>query len=479
MAVRIDRVEREFILSAAAESRLDARIQAAGRTISCRILASTKDKLSLAPTSGRVPRLSPRQHVSVYFDFRGQGVAFESIVLGTANEIELGFPEAMYRSLSRRWPRVPPPHGLSVEFFLPDADLKLDCPESEEWVEVELPELREGLDSRNLAVLVGSFKTKASVLASEGRVVMYKDRGPADMAEDMVARLGRVLFVPSTLSGLPLADPYPSGRIVTRDMAEDFEGPASLAGGSRLAAYLAQRAAEGLSSAIWCPVIYYRYTVGVVILSNGPDRPRALDFAAVDLAWEFSRVLAWFLRRHDYFPAQGSGDAVREGSIVDATPAGLLVVLPRDGPRFNLGASLRLRLGVEGRSIPCVARVARRYEERGTRYFGLAFQNLSAGDMAEVARVSLRRRRSRSPGEGRLRMDLNGYIALSMRVIEDWRVVFIAVASIVVWAILRRVGVVYHPGPRRRPQVRAPAPPRRPPVRREQVSVQDDEEVVE
>ncbi len=76
-------------------------------------------------------------------------------------------------------------------------------------------------------------------------------------------------------------------------------------------------------------------------------------------------------------------------------------------------------------------------------------------------------------------MDLNGYIALSMRVIEDWRVVFIAVASIVVWAILRRVGVVYHPGPRRRPQVRAPAPPRRPPVRREQVSVQDDEEVVE
>jgi len=387
VAVRIDRVEKEFILSAAAESRQDVRVQAAGRTIACRILSSANDRLSLSPSSAAVPRLSPRQRVSVYFDFRGQGVAFETIVYATSPSIELGFPEAMYRSLSRRWPRVPPPRGLNVEFLLPDADLKLDCPESEEWIEVELPELREGLDSSNLVSLIESFKSKASSLASEGRVVMYKDRGPADLAEDLAARLGRVLFVPSTLSGLPLADPYPSGRIVTRDMAEDFEGLASLASGSRLSAYLSQRAAAGLSSAIWCPVLYYHYTVGVVILSNGPDRPRALDFAAVDLAWEFSRVLAWFLRRHDYFSAQGAGEAVREGSIVDATPAGILVVLPHDGPRFNLGASLRLRLGVEGRSIPCVARVARRYEERGARYFGLAFQNLAADDMAEVARA--------------------------------------------------------------------------------------------
>ncbi|HTX73278.1 MAG TPA: PilZ domain-containing protein [Rectinemataceae bacterium] len=387
MAVRIDRVEREFILTAASEARIEARIQAAGRTIPCRMVSSRQDVLSLAPQAGATVRLSPRQRVSVYFDFRGQGVAFESLVLSSASEaIELGFPESMYRSLSRRWPRVPPPQGLGVDLLLPDADLKLDCPESDEWMEVELPELREGLDSRNLNLLVESFKGKASALASEGRVIMYKERGPADIAEDMVAKLGRVLYVPSTLSALPLADPYPSGRIITRDMAEDYEGPSAMAGGSRLAAYLAQRASSGVNSSIWCPVVYYRYTVGVVILSNGPERPRALDFAAVDLAWEFSRVLAWFLKRHGYFAAQGSGDAARAGSIADATPAGLLVVLPPDGPRFNLGASIRLRLSFAGKTIVCVARVARRYDEAGSRYFGLAFQDLAAPDMAELAR---------------------------------------------------------------------------------------------
>ncbi|HTX73277.1 MAG TPA: hypothetical protein VMC79_10670, partial [Rectinemataceae bacterium] len=43
-------------------------------------------------------------------------------------------------------------------------------------------------------------------------------------------------------------------------------------------------------------------------------------------------------------------------------------------------------------------------------------------------------------------MDLNGYIALSMRVLGDWRVIAAALGSIVVWALLRRVGVVYHYG---------------------------------
>jgi hypothetical protein len=78
-------------------------------------------------------------------------------------------------------------------------------------------------------------------------------------------------------------------------------------------------------------------------------------------------------------------------------------------------------------------------------------------------------------------VDLDGYIALSLRVLEDWRVIFIAIGSIIVWTILRRVGAVYHVGPRRRPQPRTPSPPqpRRTPVRRVQSPIEDDEEVVE
>jgi hypothetical protein len=382
VAVRIERVEREFILAAAAESGMDARIQVPGTSLKCRIASSDGSRLFLA-LDGEPPALPPRSRVSVFFDFRGQGVAFDTSLAGLSEGgIELDLPEFMYRSLSRRWPRVAAPRDLSVEFLLPDAQLKLDCPESDEWTEVELPELREGLDSQSLSALVDSFKVKAAALGCEGRVAMYKDRGPADISEETASKFGRVLFVPSTLGSLPIGDPYPSGRIVTIDMASDLEGPAAAAMGSRLSSRLKELSGQGVSSILWCPVLYYRYVVGMVIMSKAEG---ALDFGAVDLAWEFSRVLAYFLKRHGYFADSGEGDGPIRGAIVDASPSGLLAAIPKKGPNLMTGSMLRLRLGVRERSIVCSARIARRYEERGTRFYGIAFADLGAADMALVS----------------------------------------------------------------------------------------------
>jgi hypothetical protein len=391
VAVRIDRVEREFILGSAADSKTEARLRAAGKSLKCRLAGFSSKAIAFASTGGPFA-FSPKETVSVCFDFRGQAVAFETQVIKSAAElVELRLPDYMYRSLMRRWPRVSYPRDLSVEFLLPDYQLKLDCPESENWHDVELPELREGLDSRSLAALVESFKSKASEIASEGRVIMYKDRGPADVAEEMASKIGRALYVPSTTGILPLADPYPSGRIITKDMAEDYEGPEAAALGSKLNSYLRARAAEGLSSGLWCPVVYYRYAVGLVFMGNGPDRKRALDFSAVDLAWEFSRILAWFLKRHGYFADADQDSGPRKSGIIDASPAGILAALPRESGKnksafpIPQGAVVRLRLTLKGRAITCSGKVARRYDEGDSSYCGIAFMDLSAQDMAQLS----------------------------------------------------------------------------------------------
>jgi hypothetical protein len=406
VAVRIDKVEREFILGTAAEAKTEARLRSAGKSAKCRLAALSGAGVGFLTAGGSVS-FAPRELVSVCFDFRGQAVAFEAPVIKSAQgAVELGLPEAMYRSLSRRWPRVSAPKGLSVEFLLPDEQLTLECPKSESWSDVELPELREGLDSRSLSALVESFKAKASEIASEGRVIMYKDKGPSDLAEEMASRLGRALYVPSTAGALPQSDPYPSGRIITREMAEEFEGPSAVAQGSKLSSYLRGRMAEGLNSGLWCPVVYYRYAVGMVLMANGPERPRALDFRAVDLAWEFSRILAWFLKRHGYFADSSHGSPPQKGSIIDASPAGLLAVLPGSalpdgGARLPQGSVVRLRLILKERSIPCTGKVARRYDESGLGFCGIAFMDLSAQDMAALT-LQLYGEDERIPASGRV-----------------------------------------------------------------------------
>ena len=389
MAVRIDRVEREFILGSAAESKTKARLRTAGKSMKCRVATLSREGVGFA-TPDESSTFLPREIVSVSFEFRGQAVAFEAPVRKSASGIvELGLPEAMYRSLSRRWPRVSAPKDLTVEFLIPDANLTLDYPESANWSDVELPELREGLDSQNLKALVESFKSKASEIASEGRVVMYKEKGPSDIAEEMAAKLGRTLFVPSTTGPLPVADPYPAGRIITREIAEEFEGTHILAQGSRLSAYLLGHAARGQHSGLWCPVLYYHYAVGIILMANGPERPQELDFSAVDLAWEFSRILAWFLKRHGYFAvaetaSQGNMGSSK-GGIIDASPSGLLAALPGDNPAIALGSVIRLRLSVKGKTIVCSGKVVRRYQEGEMSYCGLAFMDLSAQEMAELS----------------------------------------------------------------------------------------------
>jgi hypothetical protein len=53
--------------------------------------------------------------------------------------------------------------------------------------------------------------------------------------------------------------------------------------------------------------------------------------------------------------------------------------------------------------------------------------------------------------------DLKEALALALKVLADWRVIFIAVAIVLAWVALRYVGIVYHRRPRARPRPVAPS----------------------
>lgn len=386
VAAKIDRVEKEFILETAAETGILFQLQAAGRTQRSRLTEVAKESLRFAmPGDMRLP-FRPGERLSVLFEFREQNLAFSTSIRKASREwLEVAWPEAMYRGLARRWPRVWRPRGLAAELFIPGAALRLACPECREYVDVQRPE--SGNESESLNLLVEQFRGKARELASEGRVIMFKDgRLPENPAEEIASRLGRVLFVPSTQSGLPIVDPYSEDRIITQEMAEDYAGPLALAGASALEAYLQEKAKAGTRSAVWCPVAYYKYSVGLIYLENGVDRPRSLDFSAVDFAWDFSRSLAWTLKRYAYFESGAEGSTTRRGEVIDASPKGLLVGLGEGSPPLKPGASFGLRLFYGNAHLPCQARVARRVVEGTRSYYGLALEGLTEGDTDTLVR---------------------------------------------------------------------------------------------
>jgi hypothetical protein len=132
-------------------------------------------------------------------------------------------------------------------------------------------------------------------------------------------------------------------------------------------------------------VLYYRYSVGVIFMANGREREQPMDFGSVDLAWEFSRILAWFLKKHGYFAASDEGSGPRKGGIIDASPAGLLVALPGESSALDQGTVIRLKLSFKDRSFVCSGKVARLFAEGGMNYCGIAFIGLSAKDLAAIS----------------------------------------------------------------------------------------------
>jgi len=381
VAARIEKVEKEFILMAAAESALPLRIQAAGRSLSCRLAGADQGLLRLSPGQEEPNPFRAWETVAVRFDFRGQPMAFTTKVRRSGRGLlELASPEVMYRDLLRRWPRVQAPRGFSARLLLPGFGLSLSCPESREYAEVEEPEANAGAAS--LSALVEEFRRKAAELSDENRVVMFRGRSPADAAEATASALGRVVFVPSVVSGLPIVDPYPEGRLVTQSALEDFEGPLSLAGDSAFGNYLEARARGGLVAALWCPILYYRYVIGIVYLGSSSLRP--FDLRAVDFAYGFSRALAWSLKRYGYFEAAPQNDLC-PASLIDLSPSGLLLSLGKGMPVLKPSATLDLVLESPLGEKSLRARVARHFPAGKEVFSGLAFEGLPESEASELA----------------------------------------------------------------------------------------------
>ncbi|MBP7096703.1 MAG: PilZ domain-containing protein [Spirochaetia bacterium] len=390
MASTVTGVEKEFVLETARDLKTLLRVHKAGWSGEARLASVDPDRLDLE-LRGAAAAMASWDPVAVYFDHHGTTLSFVAKARKVLEDrVSLEMPERLVRAPKRRHVRVAAPRGFSATFILANERVKLDYPESGEYVDVAPPEGPAGFDASSMPALVASFRQRAQAISSEHAIVMWKGRAPDTLEERIVARTGKALYIPSTSTGLPVSDPYPEGRIVTASEEEDFEGPSLFTEGSKLARLLVEKAIAGVNAEIWCPIRYYQYVVGCVRLVNSGERRIAFDLAAVDLAWEFSRILAWLLHRHDYFrTASSNPPSPRAASLVDLSPAGCLVAVSLASLQIRLqpGTLVDLELRHPGGPTSLRGRVARRYDDGRNSYYGIAFEEVRPEDSERLHRL--------------------------------------------------------------------------------------------
>jgi len=272
--------------------------------------------------------------------------------------------------------------------------IRIDCPESSEYSELEMPALSVGFDTASINGLLQSFKDLTSTMYTKSGIVMFnKTRKPESVEERLVADSGRTLLIPSTQGPLPSTDPYPEGRIITQAMSDAFEGPSIMLEGSDMERNRMDKMAAGIISELFCPILYYQYVVGYVYLMNDEDRKSYLDYRAVDFAWEFSRILAYSLKSNNYFKIDENAPLdPYKPQIVNMSSTGCLFSMPKAMFKLKLKVATILNVILSKEHgegfVSIMGRVARHLEDKQNDYYGIAFLNTEQ-DALETLHTSL------------------------------------------------------------------------------------------
>jgi hypothetical protein len=382
-------IELEFILKEVMRAASTVIIHGSGKSLSAVIHDFGKDFLTLdyKDTDPEVEDFKLWEEVSVYLANHEQRSTFKAKVnkIG-AGRLVLGLPDKILKAPQRNAVRVPPPRNVSLSFFLQEEVVSIDCPESSEYTEIDLPVLREGFDTSSMNNLVESFRRKASELVVKNGIVMFnKGRKPVSVEEEILCYYGRAILVASTMSTLPVVDPYPDGRVVTQSMVDDYERTRSSLEGSRFETARLEKALSGIVAEAWCPILYYQYVVGYVYLMNDQSRPVSLDFRAIDFSWEFARILAYKLRDSNYFRAdpEARPDPFKPG-VIDFSATGCLFYLPKASFRIKLkiGAIIDLCIDTGHSELQVKGRIARRYDDKENEYYGICFVSAEDEDLS-------------------------------------------------------------------------------------------------
>lgn len=395
MIQNVSPIEKEFLIKTVVQNEQPVRFH--GLSTAGIGLITTMDRSAMCVTLLNTcdnERFSVCEHITGYFDCHGKTYAFETTVRNSSqNQMSIDAPDKLLRSLQRKYVRVRRPRDIQVRFHLSNEDIKLDYPVCPEYIGVDETCNNPVYSGKKLPDMLGLFRNEITGKCTQYTILMFRTKKPDHFEEELISKTGKVLFIPSTGSGLPKKDPYPEGRIITEKLEESFEDPNYFIEGSRFEKLLENKKKMGISSEIWCPIVYYQYVVGYIYVVN--QSGDSFDISMVDYVWDFSRILATQLKQTGYFTKESAMASVpgHTPQILDMSPGGMLISIPKNEIRTQIkeGSAFSVEILLEKKKVSCTAKVCRRYEESESVSYGTTFLNLSPADLMALYEFLYRR----------------------------------------------------------------------------------------
>jgi len=408
MAVKVSRIEKEFILKQMLENRLNVELQLSNKRIPAVLEKILPEELvfSFLNTETQLPEV---KHSDIYIPFRGARVTCKAPIISLQDKgMRLKMPDFLYRDLDRGFERIDPGAGVSVSFLMEGVEYKLDFPELAESMAAEPPSLNIKFDAQKITNLLKGFREKALSFSSENRIIMFRERKPESIAEKIIAWSGRPLLLPmEDVHSLERSLDSRAYKILKLEEINQFfksSGEDPLLLSNNFSQYLNGLKKKNIYHELYCPVLFQRYVVGYVYLMRADKQTASFTPNVLEFVLQFSRVLAYSLRQNGYFQAIPIRKKFNRSILVDISGSGLLFSMPLNSPVLELYADLDLLINFPEKKLSLKGRVMRKYQDPDRIYIGVKFLELSPEDH-EFLLYRLYGNKSQDPFEENLEPD--------------------------------------------------------------------------
>ena len=376
MGSSIGRIEREFIIKALDENKLALNLHGLRKQAEVVVLNYEDEEFVEVYSKDRnLDNFQSGEKVRLFFSYYGHVMTFNSKIIECNEEkARLTYPENILKNLQRKYERVHPPTGVELNFTVDNVKVELQFPESERFARLEDFSRDDTFDTSSLNNLINEFREIIKGHSDGNKIIMFRDKSPETMEEELVAKTGRVFFMQSIYEGMSAPETEREIPLLDKELlnADEIETIKS------------DMKKMGLYSVLYCPILYHEYTVGYIYLYNEKNKKIGID--TLEYVHQFSKILAWLLNKNNYFSGGEEKAMDFKSQIIDISASGLLFADESEqlSDVLSIYTDIDLELTIEDRSMVISSRIMRKYHNKKMKFYGVQYMDIKPEDFRHL-----------------------------------------------------------------------------------------------
>lgn len=301
-------------------------------------------------------------------------------------------PEFLYKDLDRSYRRVSFPHDMEVKFALKEDQYLLPFPQVSTVESLEETDAAlEGTIEPNIHDFNGilaAIDRWIKNFADGYRVVLFKDETPLSFEEQLIAKNGKALFLPSMTEHLPSPNtsPYPEKHLITEEQFKEYLkslGVNPTYFDKAIAHFFDSKKGGGILADLWIPLLFKNYIVGSLRVWIKKAEKVPLDYKVIAPLYRYAQSLVLALQEKGYFESHHIKDAFITATGIDISSSGIRFTYPHSSiaTSMTLHSTVALKLLMPKRTINVNVQIVRSYKKRDTVFFGCRFLDITPEDM--------------------------------------------------------------------------------------------------